>query len=93
MIDAILHAMLWLARIYTNTGNLERASDQLETARRLAVTLGDEAALVEIEVCVSDIADQRGDRAAERRASMAALEHAKRAGSNKWLAHALAQSG
>jgi diguanylate cyclase (GGDEF)-like protein len=89
----VLHAMLWLARIYTNTGNLERASDQLETARRLAMMRGDEAALVETEVCISGIADQRGDRAAERRASMAALEHAKRAESNKWLAHALANLG
>ena len=89
----VLHAMLWLARIYTNTGNLERASDQLETARRLAITRGDEAALVETEVCASDIADQRGDRAAERRASMAALEHAKRAESNKWLGRALANLG
>ena len=31
-----LHAMLWLARIYTNTGNFDRASEQLESARRLA---------------------------------------------------------
>src|SRR5208282_6341335 len=28
-------------------------------------------------------------RSAERRASLASLEHAKRAGSDKWLAHAL----
>src|SRR5271167_1673811 len=41
-----LHAMLWLVRIYSNTGNFDRASDQLETARRLAMALGDEAALV-----------------------------------------------
>jgi diguanylate cyclase (GGDEF)-like protein len=89
----VLHAMLWLARIYANTGNLERASDQLESARRLAMMLSDEAALVEIEVSVSDVADRRGDRAVERNASMAALEHAKRAGSNKWLAHALLNLG
>ena len=69
-----LHAMLWLARIYTNTGNFDRASDQLETARRLAKMLDDEAALVEIEGRVSDIADRRGDRSAERRASLASLE-------------------
>ena len=85
----VLHAMLWLAHIYTNTGNFDRASDQLETARRLAKMLDDEAALVEIEGRVSDIADRRGDRSAERRASLASLEHAKRAGSDKWLAHAL----
>ena len=88
-----LHAMLWLARIYTNTGNLERAAGQLDTARRQAIMLGDETALVEIEVCASDIADQQGDRAAERHASMAALEHARRAKSNKWLAHAFANLG
>jgi len=88
-----LHAMLWLARIYTNTGNFDRASAQLETARRLAMTLGDEAALVEIEGCVADIADHRGDHAAERRASLLSLEHARRSGSNKWLAHALVDLG
>jgi len=88
-----LHAMLWLAHIYENTGNLDRASDQLESSRRLAMTLGDEAALVEVEVNVSNVADLRGDHAAERRASLAALEHAKRAGSNKWLAHALVNLG
>ena len=88
-----LHAMLWLARIYINTGNLDRASAQLSDARRLANALGDEAALVEIDGCLSDVADRRGDRAAERRASLAALEHAKRAGSDKWLAHALVNLG
>src|SRR5208337_3903221 len=67
-----LHAMLWLARIYTNTGNFDRASEQLEASRQLATVLGDEAALVEVDTCVSDVADRRGDHAAERRASLAA---------------------
>ncbi len=88
-----LHATLWLARIYINTGNFDRASAQLAAARRTATTLGDEAALVEVEGCLSDVADRRGDSAAERRASLAALEHAKRAGSAKWLAHAFAKLG
>jgi diguanylate cyclase (GGDEF)-like protein len=88
-----LHAMLWLARIYINTGNYDRASEQLEAARRLAIMLDDETALVEVDGCTSDIADQRGDRVAERRASLSSLEHAKRAGSNKWLAHALVNLG
>jgi diguanylate cyclase (GGDEF)-like protein len=88
-----LHASLWLVRIYVNTGNYDRASEQLESARRLATTLGDEAALVEVEVCASAIADEQGDRAAERRASLAALEHAKHSDSNKWLGHALANLG
>jgi diguanylate cyclase (GGDEF)-like protein len=88
-----LHAMLWLARIYTNTGNFDRASEQLNASRKLAVLLGDDAALVEVDVCMSDVADRRGDHAAERHASLSALEHAKRSGSNKWLAHALVNLG
>jgi diguanylate cyclase (GGDEF)-like protein len=88
-----LHAMLWLARIYTNTGNFDRSTELLEAARLLALSLNDEAALVEVESCVSDVYDRRGDHVAERRASLAALEHAKRAGSNKWLAHALVNLG
>ena len=54
-----LHAMLWLTHIYTNTGNYDRASEQLESARRLATSLGDEAALAEVEVRASDIADRQ----------------------------------
>ena len=88
-----LHAMLWLARIYTTTGNLDRASSQLEIARHLASALGDEAALVEVEGRVSDIADSRGDRVEERRASLAALAHARRSGSRKWLGQALVNLG
>jgi diguanylate cyclase (GGDEF)-like protein len=85
--------MLWLARIYTNTGNFDRATEQLKASRQLAMVLGDEAALVEVEGCASDVADRRGDRTAERLASLSALEHAKRSGSTKWLAHALVNLG
>jgi diguanylate cyclase (GGDEF)-like protein len=88
-----LHAMLWLAHIYINTGNFDRAADQLQSARSLAVSLSDEAALAEIDICMSNIEDQRGDRAAERRASLSSLEHARRSGSTKWLAHALVNLG
>ncbi|MDP9084118.1 MAG: GGDEF domain-containing protein [Pseudomonadota bacterium] len=88
-----LHAMLALARIYTDSGNFDRSSLQLDAARRLATRLGDEAALVEMEVQLADIADRRGDRAEERRASLAGLEHAERAGSSKWLELALLNLG
>lgn len=88
-----VHAMLWLTMIYTDTGNYDQASEQLESARRLATALGDETALVEVNVRASDIADRKGDRAAERRASLEALEHARRAGSSKWLAHAYLNLG
>ncbi|HLY51457.1 MAG TPA: GGDEF domain-containing protein [Steroidobacteraceae bacterium] len=88
-----LHALLWLVHIFTNTGNFDRASEHLENARRLATLLNDQAALAEVEVRASDIADRRGDRAGERRASLAALDHAKISGSSKSLAHAFANLG
>ncbi len=88
-----LHAMLSLARIYTDSGNFDRGMVQLNAARTLANRLGDEAALVETEERVADIADRRGDRAEERRASLAGLEHAKRSGSSKWLELALVNLG
>jgi diguanylate cyclase (GGDEF)-like protein len=88
-----LHAMLALARIYTDSGNFDRASVQLNTARALATRLGDETSLVETEEREADIADRRGDRAAERRASLAGLEHARRSGSSKWLELALLNLG
>ena len=88
-----LHAMLALACIYTDSGNLDRSLVLLKSARSLATRMGDEAALVETEERVADIADRRGDRAEERRASMAGLEHAKRSGSSKWLELALLNLG
>jgi diguanylate cyclase (GGDEF)-like protein len=88
-----LHAMLSLARIYIDSGNFDRATVLLKSARSLATRLGDEAALVETEERVSDIADRSGDRTEERRASMAGLEHAKRSGSSKWLELALLNLG
>jgi diguanylate cyclase (GGDEF)-like protein len=88
-----LHALLWLARIYTNTGNYDRASQEIESARTLATTLSDETALTEVEIRASDIADRNNDHAAERRASLAALDHAKLSGSDKWLARASVNLG
>jgi diguanylate cyclase (GGDEF)-like protein len=88
-----VHAMLSMARIYTDSGNYDRAMVQLDTARRLAVRLGDETSLVETEERVADVADRRGDRVEERRASLAGLEHAKRSGSSRWLELALLNLG
>ena len=88
-----LHAMLALARIYTDSGNFDRATVQLDLARSLATRVGDESAMVEMEERIADIADRRGNRAEERHASLAALEHAKRSGSSKWLELALVDLG
>jgi diguanylate cyclase (GGDEF)-like protein len=88
-----LHAMLALASIYIDSGNFDRATVLLKSARSLATRLDDEAGLVETEERVSDIADRRGDRSEERRAALAGLEHAKRSGSSKWLELALLNLG
>jgi diguanylate cyclase (GGDEF)-like protein len=88
-----LHAMLALASIYTDSGNFDRATVLLKSARSIATRLGDEAALVDTEERAADIADRRGDRTEERRASLAGLEHAKRSGSSKWLELALLNLG
>ena len=88
-----LHAMLSLSVVYSDSSNFDRATILLKSAHSLAARLGDEAALVETEERVSDIADRRGDRAEERRASLAGLEHAKRSGSSKWLELALLNLG
>jgi diguanylate cyclase (GGDEF)-like protein len=88
-----LHSMLSLVRIYTDSGNFDRATLQLTTARRIATRLADESALVETEERTADIADRRGDRAEERRASLSGLEHAKRSGSSKWIELALINLG
>src|SRR5882672_87313 len=88
-----LRAMLSLSIVYSDSGNFDRATILLKSARSLATRLGDEAALVETEERVSDIADRRGDRVEERRASLAGLEHAKRSGSSKWLQLALLNLG
>jgi diguanylate cyclase (GGDEF)-like protein len=88
-----LHAMLQLVRLSVRSGNHSLASKQLDSARDLATSLGDESALADVDGCASLIADLQGDRAAERRASLSALEHAKRSGSGKWLARALVDLG
>jgi len=88
-----LHAMLALARIYTDSGNFDRATVQLAAAHALAARMGDETGLVEAEERQADIADRRGDRIEERRASLAGLEHARRSGSSKWLQLALLNLG
>jgi diguanylate cyclase (GGDEF)-like protein len=88
-----LHAMLALASIYTDSGNFDRATVLVKSARSIATRLGDEAALVDTEERAADIADRRGDRTEERRASLAGLEHAKRSGSSKWLELALLNLG
>jgi diguanylate cyclase (GGDEF)-like protein len=88
-----MHALLLLARLNTASGNFSLASQQLQTARSLATSAGDEAALVDAERCASLIADLKGDRKAEREASLSALVHASRSGSKRWITLALVDLG
>jgi diguanylate cyclase (GGDEF)-like protein len=88
-----LHALLPLARLNITSGKFSLASTQLETARHLAISSGDEGALVEVQSCASLMAGLQGDRTAERRAGLSELEHAKRSGSSKWVTRALIDLG
>jgi diguanylate cyclase (GGDEF)-like protein len=87
------HALLLLARLNTASGDLDLASQQLQTAKSLATLSGDEAALVDAERCASLMADLKGDRKAERQASLSALMHASRLGSKTWITLALINLG
>jgi signal transduction histidine kinase len=81
----ILSALLAVGRAYMDSGDFDRASAEAAAARRLATRLGAEGALSDIYDFMADIAGRRGDHAAELRASLEALEHARRSGSKKWL--------
>ncbi len=86
--------MLSLVRIYTDSGNFDRATVQLNTARGLwppGWATRPRSWKPKSVKPTSLIGS--GDRAAERRASLAGLEHAKRSGSSKWLELALLNLG
>jgi diguanylate cyclase (GGDEF)-like protein len=84
-----VRAMLLLARLNAMSGKFGLAATQIEMARTWAIQLADEGALADVESGACVLAGRLGDRVAERRACLAELEHAKRSGSSRWLAHAL----
>lgn len=86
-------AIVRLAWVLLQTGNLDGASKQLRSARELATQDGDDAALAGIARTEADIADRRGDRAEERQACLEELGHAQRAGSTLLMALASADLG
>jgi diguanylate cyclase (GGDEF)-like protein len=88
-----VRAMLLMARLSITSGKFSLASTQIETARNIATLSGDEGALVDVESGACLLAGRQGDRATERRAGLAELEHAKRSGSGKWLTRALLDLG
>jgi diguanylate cyclase (GGDEF)-like protein len=88
-----LRAMMQMTLLYVRVGNLDRASEEAAAARALAEAQEDEAALANIAQQEADIEDRRGNRSAERRASLESLEHAQRVGNPRLLAPALANLG
>jgi diguanylate cyclase (GGDEF)-like protein len=89
----VVYASSKMVRFLVRTGNLDHAAVQLAEGRRLAEQTDDEAALVIIAMYEADIADRRGDHAGEHRASLEAVAHAKRVGSDQLLAYALGNLG
>jgi diguanylate cyclase (GGDEF)-like protein len=86
-------AQVRMSRLWMATGNLAAAQAALSEARQLAAKSEDEAALTRISRSEADLADRQGDRAAERRASLEALAHARHSGSTVLLALAYADLG
>src|SRR5882757_1242555 len=89
----VLYASSKMVRFLTRTGNLDRAAAQLAAARRLAEQTSDEAALVMIATYEATIADGHGNHAEGHRASLEAVTHAKRVGSDQLLAYTLGNLG
>ena len=89
-----LHAMLSLARIYTDSGNFDRAMVQLRHRARSRQPPGRRDRRWSRPKSASRTSPIAAETAcAERRASLAGLEHAKRSGSSKWLQLALLNLG
>lgn len=86
-------AMIKLAWVLMQTGNLDKAAGQLSAARQLATEDKDEPGLASIARNDADLADRRGDRRGERRASLEELEHARQSAAAPLMALAYADLG
>lgn len=86
-------ALVRLAWVLEQTGNLDGAVTQLQAARKLATEDEDDAALANIARSDADVAGRRGDRAAERRASFEELQYAQKAQSKQLMALAFGDLG
>jgi diguanylate cyclase (GGDEF)-like protein len=81
-----IHTVLTSSQFLLRIGNLDRATAQLQEAKKLAQEAGDEASLATILQHESDIAGRRGDHAAEISDMLEALRHAQSVGSPLLLA-------
>jgi len=91
--SCVIEAMIHLAGFYATTRDLERAASLVAQLRTTVQRSGDEILWVEVADLEGDIADARGDRAAQSRALLEALSHAQRAGSERSMAMVLVDLG
>jgi tetratricopeptide (TPR) repeat protein len=84
-----LRVLQRLTGFYATSGNLERAAQTLALARVLADESGEPLVLASFAMLESDLADRRGDRVTQRRAALAAVANARKAGSAQVLMFAL----
>lgn len=84
-----LRALQRLTGLYASMGNLDRAERYLNMSRGLAAGGTDLAALAMIDIQESDIADHRGDRETQKRATLAALDYARQSHSKPLVLFAL----
>ena len=89
----VIEAMISLAGLYETTLDLERAASLVAQLRSMTQQSGDETLLAEVSDLEGDLADARGDRVAQHRALLEALEHARRAGSERSMAMVLVDLG
>lgn len=84
-----LRALQRLVNFNVRTGNLDRATQLLESGRELAQGSGNEAALASLSMQAANIASARGNVAASLLAEQEALAHARKTTSKQLLAVAL----
>jgi diguanylate cyclase (GGDEF)-like protein len=84
-----LRALQRLVNFNVRANNLDRASQQLEASRKLALGSGNEVALTSLSMQAANIASARGDVPSAVRFSEEALEHARKTTSKQLLAVAL----
>jgi diguanylate cyclase (GGDEF)-like protein len=87
-VSRAVEAMDLVSEMALQMGNVDRAATLAEQARRATQQAGDDFPLARISTLDAEIADARGDLAAERRALLETLTHAKETNSDKAMTEA-----
>jgi diguanylate cyclase (GGDEF)-like protein len=89
----VSEAMIKLVDLYQATQDFKRAASLVAQLRTTAQQTGDEVLQTEAAELDAEVADARGDRAAQRRALLEALSYARRGGSERSLSMVLTDLG